>query len=241
MKTFSIQECDMYIALKRILDFIFAALFLVALLIPFIVIALLLTFTGEGKVFYLQERVGHNQQKFMIYKFATMLENSMNLGLKGTTVRNDPRVTNIGKYLRLLKVNELPQLINVFVGEMSFVGPRPLPPNSYLRYEDNVRVIISRSRPGITGIGSLVFRDEEKIITEVINKNMDHRKFFVDFIYPYKGELEKWYYQNVSFTTDIKIIFLTAWYIIAPNSVDLYKVFRDLPMPHRVLDSMLRN
>src|SRR5690606_26719993 len=104
--------------------FSFLALLLLSpLLIPII---LLLKFTGEGEVFYLQKRMGFRNKEFYIWKFATMLKNSPNMGSGDVTTRNDPRVTPMGKFLRMSKINELPQLINILKGDMSFVGPRPL-------------------------------------------------------------------------------------------------------------------
>lgn len=219
----------MYTYIKRFFDFFTAAIALALLSILLIPIVLLLRVTGEGKIFYLQQRIGFKTNPFSIYKFATMLENSINMGLGGTTVRDDPRITPVGKYLRFTKVNELPQLLNVLFGDMSFVGPRPLPIKSFQRYTSEVQKIIYQNRPGITGIGSLVFRDEEKLVTAVVNQGLNHSAFYSEYIFPYKGELEKWYYHNKSFGVDLKIILLTAWCIVFPKSEIIYKVFSNLP------------
>ncbi len=129
----------MYPFIKRLLDIILSATalcFLMPLLVPVI---LILLFTGEREVFYLQKRIGYRNRPFYIWKFATMLKNSPNIGTGEITLRNDPRVTPFGKVLRLTKINELPQIINVLKGDMSIVGPRPLMEVSFLLYPEDVR------------------------------------------------------------------------------------------------------
>lgn len=129
-------------------------------------------------------------------------------------------------FLRKTKINELPQIINVWNGTMSVVGARPLMQRSFDLYSDDVRKVIYNTPPGITGIGSLVFRDEESLIDK---SGQDPLKFYEETILPYKGKLEQWYQANQSFWTDIKIIFLTAWVILFPKSELVYKWFQDLP------------
>lgn len=180
--------------------------------------------TGEHEVFYFQKRIGYKNKPFKIWKFATMYKNSSSIGSKEITVRNDPRVTKFGRILRMTKINELPQIINVYKGEMSIVGPRPLMEVSFNLYPAKVKKLIYNSKPGITGIGSLIFRDEEKIISEAV----DPKRMYAS-IYPYKGELELWYLRNASLLTDIKIIFLTAWGIFFPENNLGLKVFKSLP------------
>ena len=146
------------------------------------------------------------------------------MGTGEITLRNDSRVTPFGKLLRMTKINELPQIINVFKGDMSIVGPRPLMQVSFNLYSDEVKAHIYDSKPGITGIGSLMFRDEEKLVSEAA----DPRAMY-DSIYPYKGQLELWYRQYQSVLIDFKIIFLTAWSIISPNNQLAEKAFKNLP------------
>jgi len=191
------------------------------ILIPAIII---LKFTGEHEVFYFQKRVGYKNKLFSIWKFATMLKNSPNIGTGEITLRNDPRVTRFGKFLRMSKINELPQIINVFTGDMSIVGPRPLMEVSFKLYSPEVRAIIYNSKPGITGIASILFRDEEKLLSDA----PDPRAMYAS-IYPYKAALEIWYQQHASTYTDIMIIFLTAWSIIFPKNKMVKKIFKDLP------------
>ncbi|MBK7433236.1 MAG: sugar transferase [Chitinophagaceae bacterium] len=214
----------MYKPAKRIIDLLIATIALV-LLSPLLVICMLiLLFTGENEVFFLQKRVGFKNKTFGIWKFATMLKNSPNIGTGEITLRNDPRVTKFGRFLRISKLNELPQIINVFTGEMSIVGPRPLMEVSFNQYPEQVRSVIYNCKPGITGIGSLIFRDEEKIVSDA-----DDPKAMYARIYAYKGSLELWYQQHASGYTDVMIIFLTAWSILFPGNRLVYRVFKDLP------------
>jgi lipopolysaccharide/colanic/teichoic acid biosynthesis glycosyltransferase len=215
--------------IKPVFDIV-PALIASVLLLPFIlIIVLILKFTGEGEIFYVQERVGHKNKPFGILKFATMLKNSLNMGSKTITVRNDPRITPMGKWLRITKLNELPQIINVLKGDMSIVGPRPLLVTSFQKYDHNVQEVIYQNRPGITGIGSLVFRDEEKLVTAVKQKGKDPMEYYKQQIYPYKGALELWYHQHISFKTDLIILILTFWSIVNKNSTIVFKFFKTLP------------
>ncbi|HHH53092.1 MAG TPA: sugar transferase [Bacteroidetes bacterium] len=216
----------MYLAIKRLSDILVASIALLVLSPLFIVVIIVLKLTGEGEIFYFQERIGLNQKKFKIWKFATMLKNSMDIGAGSITLRNDFRVTKVGHYLRISKINELPQIINVLIGDISIVGPRPLVDKTFNDYSEHVRNVIYTSKPGITGIGSIVFRDEEKLIS---SSDMNPHDFYHFHIAPYKGKLELWYLDNKSTFTDFKLIFLTAWVIIFPKSKLPFKVFKDLP------------
>jgi lipopolysaccharide/colanic/teichoic acid biosynthesis glycosyltransferase len=214
----------MYPIFKRIFD-VFIASFALVVLSPLLVPSvIILACTGEREVFYLQQRVGFKNTLFNIYKFATMLKNSPSIGTGEITLRNDPRVTKFGKLLRITKINELPQIINVLQGQMSIVGPRPLMPVSVALYPEQIRTKIYNAKPGITGIGSLIFRDEEKIISAAEDPKAKYAE-----IYPYKGALEMWYQQNASLYTDFVIIFLTAYSILAPNNQLAFKIFNNLP------------
>lgn len=153
-----------------------------------------------------------------------MLRNSPNIGTGEITLRNDPRVTTMGKFLRITKINELPQIFNVLFGDMSIVGARPLMKKSFDLYSDEVKSVVYNTRPGITGIGSIIFRDEEKLISESSDIQLTYRQVF-----QYKGELETWYQQHISFYTDFMIIFLTAWHILFSESKLVYKIFPSLP------------
>ncbi len=225
----------MYLKIKRFLD-IFVAFVALVILSPLLIpISIILKFSGEGEIFYFQERIGYKNSTFNIWKFATMLKNSPNMGTADITVRNDPRILPIGSFLRKTKINELPQIINVLIGNMSFVGPRPLMSQGFYSYSDEYQSKVYQVKPGITGIGSVFFRDEEMFVTNAKNQGLDPKQFYKDAILPYKGALEVWYQKNISFTTDIKILFLTAWVIISPKSNLHYKLLKNLPnRPHNL-------
>ena len=219
----------MYYLLKRTFDIIASVitiLILTPLLIP-IIIGLRLT--GEGYVWYKQERLGYKNKPFLIWKFATMLKNSANMSGGYLTVKKDPRLTPMGDFLRKSKINELPQLFNILEGEMSIVGPRPVMKISFEAYPDAIKKVIYNVKPGLTGVGSIIFRDEEELITEVKNTGGDVHEFYVNKIYPHKGNLELWYQKNKSLALDFQIILLTAWVIISPTSLVYEKWFKDLP------------
>lgn len=216
----------MYKFIKRFFDIVFSLIAIIILLPFFIPIIILLLLTGEHEVFFRQERVGYKNKIFRIWKFATMLKNSPNMGHGDVTVRKDPRITGVGRFLRQSKLNELPQVINILTGDMSFVGPRPLMKVGFDRYSDEMKSKVYNTQPGLTGIGSIVFRDEELIITQ---SKLPPHECYRDVILPYKGALEVWYQQHQSFYTDFMIMFLTAWYVLFPKSNLVYKVFPSLP------------
>ncbi|MFT5248438.1 MAG: lipopolysaccharide/colanic/teichoic acid biosynthesis glycosyltransferase [bacterium] len=219
----------MYYKLKKTFDVLssgIAILILSPILIP-VIIGLKLT--GEGYIFYKQERVGYKNKTFLIWKFATMLKDSPNMPGGIMTTKKDPRITPMGGFLRSSKINELPQLFNIFFGRMSVVGPRPVMKISFEAYPNEIQKVIYNVKPGLTGIGSIIFRDEEELISEVKNNGGDVWEFYKGEIYPFKGELEIWYQNNKSFMLDIKLIFLTVWVILVPTSKIYKKWFKDLP------------
>ena len=219
----------MYYILKRTFDVLssgIAILILSPLLIP-VIIGLKLT--GEGYIFYKQERVGYKNKSFLIWKFATMLKDSANMPGGIMTTKKDPRITLMGGFLRKSKINELPQLFNIFFGHMSVVGPRPVMKVSFEAYPKEVKEVIYNVKPGLTGIGSIIFRDEETLLSDVKNNGGDLWEFYKRKIYPFKGELEIWYQNHKSLVLDMKLIFLTAWAIIFPTSKLYEKWFKDLP------------
>ena len=217
----------MYSFLKRLLDIIVSSITLIILLPLFITIIIALKLTAEGEVFYFQERIGLNNSRFQIWKFATMLKNSMNMGTGSITLQNDFRVTPIGKFLRKTKINELPQIINILKGDISLVGPRPLVTKTFSAYSAEVQEQVYKVKPGLTGIGSIIFRDEESIISAV--KDEDPHEFYKRVVAPYKGEVEMWYQDHRTFFLDLQLIFMTAWVILFPESRLYEKWFKDLP------------
>jgi len=219
----------MYKMLKRGFDIVASSIALIILSPLLIPIVIGLKLTGEGYIFYLQERVGLNNRHFNIYKFATMLKDSPNMKGGLITTKKDPRITPMGDFLRKTKINELPQLLNILIGDMSIVGPRPVMQKSFDQYPPDVQAVIYNVKPGLSGIGSIIFRDEEELITQVKDRGEDTWGFYCNKIYPFKGELEKWYQSHASIWVDFKIIILTAWVIIFPQSQLIYRWFPDLP------------
>jgi len=187
---------------------------------------LILKFTGEGEIFYKQSRTGQNGKQFGIYKFVTMMKDSPNLGAGDITLKDDPRVLPFGKFLRKTKLNEFPQFINVFIGEMSIVGPRPLVKNQYDMIPEDFQQKIKLLKPGITGIGSIVFRDEERFLED---NNENSNEFYKTEIVPFKAKLECWYEKENSLFIDTLLIITTIIMVLLPN-FKLHKyLFSGLP------------
>lgn len=222
----------MYNFFKRLIDILLSAIGTFILLPVFIPIIFILKFTGEGEVFYLQERVGFQNKPIKIFKFATMLKDSENMGSGIYTAKNDSRILPLGNFLRKTKINELPQILNILVGDISLVGPRPLIKRTFNLYEPNSREIISSIKPGLTGVGSIVFRNEEELLQKT---ELPLEEFYEKEITPYKANLEIWYASNLSLYCDAKIIFLTAWVIIFSKSDLPWKLLKDLPSKPGIL------
>lgn len=213
--------------IKRIFDVIISSL-LCLIILPFILpIMLLLKITGEGHIFFIQKRVGLNGKEFSLLKFATMLKSSPNIGTRNLTIKDDPRILPFGKILRKSKINELPQLLNVLMGDMSFVGPRPLTPDHFESIPEKFKKVIKHLKPGITGIGSIVFRDEEKF--KLKDGKNDVINFYQAEIIPYKASLESWYYRNKSLRFDLLILILTIFSIFFPGSKYYKTFFKKIP------------
>jgi lipopolysaccharide/colanic/teichoic acid biosynthesis glycosyltransferase len=219
----------MYLLFKRLCDILLSAILLLILSPLLIPIMIGLKRTGERYIFYEQERIGFRNKKFPILKFATMLKDSPNMKGGVLTTKKDPRITPMGGFLRKSKINELPQLFNIFLGDMSFVGPRPVMEVSFNAYSVIVQKQIYNVKPGLTGIGSIVFRDEEKLITDSLTRGEDIWEFYSKKIYPFKGDLEIWYQHNQSLMIDFKIIIITAWVVVNSNSNIVYNIFKTLP------------
>lgn len=215
---------------KRTLDIVLSAAALVVLLPLFLPLMIVLRLTGEGKVFYRQDRVGYRGKRFGLLKFATMLENSPNIGTRTITLKNDPRVLPLGRFLRKTKLNELPQLFNVLNGDMSIIGPRPLTPNHFDYYSEDVKKIIGQVPPGLSGVGSVVFRDEESVLA---TSHTPPAQCYAEDIAPYKGRLEVWYVEHRSFWLDLQLILITVWVIAFPRSRIYTRLLKGLPMRGR--------
>ncbi len=223
--------------MERLLDIIFSSIALILLSPILLIVSIILRFSGEGEIFYLQDRVGKNMKIFKLYKFATMLKDSENLGSGTVTVKNDPRVLPFGKFLRSTKINELPQLINIFVGNMSVIGPRPQTNRCFNAFPDKFKEIITSIKPGLSGIGSIVFRAEEEMLESDLGTNIN---FYDDVISPYKAEIESWYIPNRNIKTYFLLIFLTIWIVIFSKSKLVWRVIKDIPPPPKALQSSLK-
>jgi lipopolysaccharide/colanic/teichoic acid biosynthesis glycosyltransferase len=212
---------------QRFFDILFSSLALFVLLPLLVPIAIVLRFTGEGAVFFFQERVGRYGRPFKLYKFVTMLKNSPNIGMGTLTLRNDPRVLPVGRFLRKTKINELPQIVNILKGDISVIGPRPLTQRSFNAFSEQAQRAITGVRPGLSGIGSIVFRNEE----EMMHGHDDPNRYYDQVIMPYKGEIEEWYVENQNLWTYFMLTGLTIWVVLFPHSKTVWRVFDNLPKP----------
>ena len=217
--------------MDRFFDILFSGIAL-SLLSPLLVpIVMTLRLTGEGEIFFSQERIGKGGGKFKLFKFATMLKNSPNMGSGTVTVHNDPRILPMGGFLRKTKINELPQLVNIFKGDMSVIGPRPQTARCFDAFPILSQEEIIKVRPGLSGIGSIIFRNEE----EMMHVNDDLDKFYDEIVMPYKGSLEQWYVSRQNIWSYFCLIWLTGWVILRPKSGLVWRLFKDLPSPPDIL------
>lgn len=191
--------------IKNIFDFLTSLTSLVILSPLFLLISFLIWIDSSNPVFYRGERVGLNGRKFKIYKFRTMVHNAEKIGASSTS-EEDPRITNIGSFLRKYKLDEFPQLINVLMGDMSFVGPRPEVKKFVDLYTEEEKKIL-KVKPGITDWASLKFDNEGEIIKKSGIKDYDEA--YAKLIRPEKLKLQLKYVDNHSFWIDIEIIFKT--------------------------------
>lgn len=212
--------------MKRIFDAIATGLALILLSPLLFPLMAILRVTGEGEIFYLQARMGRDGALFSIVKFATMLKDSPTLPGGDITVGNDPRTLPVGRFLRKTKINELPQLWNVLIGEMSLIGPRPLTRRMYDAFPQSYKSAVALVRPGLSGIGSVIFRNEEKLLSGA----EDRESTYNEIIIPYKASLETWYVKNHSFWLDMKLILLTVIVIVLPE-MNVQRFLRGAPLP----------
>jgi len=221
--------------MTRFFDILFSLVALIILAPLFIVVSIILILSGEHEIFYLQNRIGSDNEIIKVFKFATMLKNSVNMKGGVLTQQNDPRILPFGSFLRRTKINELPQLFNIFLGTMSFVGPRPQAKAHYDLYTEDQKHYISRMRPGLTGIGSLAFRDEESILSRS-QHSFDYTHD--NIIAPYKGDLEKWFYHNRCIFLYFKIIILTVLGVIS-SEINILHRFEGIPDVPKELEGLI--
>lgn len=189
--------------MKRLFDVTFAVLSLITFLPLFVIVAMLIKLTSPGPVFFRQARMGRNLKPFRIYKFRTMTADSPSRG-PSITAREDSRVTRIGRFLRKTKIDELPQIINVLIGEMSFVGPRPEVEEYVRKYPDEFEKILV-NRPGITDLASIKFRNESELLRSTGNVE----EHYVKEILPVKLRYNLEYLEKQSFKYDVLLILRT--------------------------------
>ena len=211
--------------MQRLLDLVLCGMALLALSPLLVPVIIVLRLTGEGEVFFVQQRIGRGGKPFGLYKFATMLKNSPNMATGTVTVKGDPRVLPVGRFLRKTKINELPQLLNILKGDMSIIGPRPQTQRCFDAFPARSQAEIIKVRPGLSGVGSIVFRDEE----ELMHASSDPDRFYDEVIMPYKGRLEEWYVANQGVRLYLLCIFVTAWVVVFPGSRLAWKVFAGVP------------
>ena len=194
--------------LIRLLDIVLSLLGLIFLLPIFLILAVWMKFDSQGSIFFRQIRVGKDGRDFRIYKFRTMIVNAEKMGII-TIGERDPRITNSGYFLRKYKLDELPQLINVLKGEMSFVGPRP-EVRKYVEMYNQEQLKILTVKPGITDYASIEYINED----EILGKSLDPEKTYIEEIMPQKIKYNMKYINNKTMIEYFKIIFLTIIKII---------------------------
>jgi lipopolysaccharide/colanic/teichoic acid biosynthesis glycosyltransferase len=214
--------------MERFFDIFFSGL---ALLVLFPLLAPVVLI----EIFFLQERIGKDGYSFKLYKFATMLKDSPNIGTGTVTMKDDPRVLPVGKFLRKTKINELPQLLNILFGDMSIIGPRPLTTQTFKSYSFEIQETVKKVRPGLSGVGSIIFRDEE----EILHGASASVNFYNDIIAPYKGSLEEWFVYNKSVYIYFLAIFITLWAVVFPSTKIAWRAFKNLPEPPTELKQAL--
>lgn len=193
--------------MKRLFDLVLSICGILFLLPFFIIVSILIKLDSNGDVIFKQTRVTKNGKEFKIFKFRTMKSGTEKQGQ--ITIGADNRITFIGNFLRRTKLDELPQLFNIVMGDMSFVGPRPEVPKYVAMYTKNQKEIL-KVRAGITDYASIYFSNE----SEILGKQKEPEKYYIEKIMPYKIELNKKYIQEIGLITDIKIIFLTIFKVV---------------------------
>ncbi len=196
-------------ALKRLFDIVFSLLGLLFLLPVFIFTFIMIKVDSKGPGFYGGRRAGKDGKLFSMYKFRTMRSDADKMGGAPSCADDDPRITKIGLLLRKYKINELPQLINVFVGDMSFVGPRPEVKMYTDMYTEEEKAILS-VRPGITDWASIWNSDEGELLAAASARGEDPEEYYKENIRPSKIKLQLEYVEKKSFLVDMKILFQTA-------------------------------
>lgn len=212
--------------MQRVLDVCLSGVAIIVLSPIFFITCIILRFTGEREIFYRQIRVGQHGRPINILKFATMLKNSPNIGTGTVTLKGDTRILPVGRFLRKSKINELPQLFNVLLGDMSLIGPRPQTQRCFQAFPESIHAKILSVRPGLSGLGSIVFRDEELML----NDSDKAERFYDEVIMPYKGTLEEWYVNQNSLVTYFVLLVATIWLLTTKKIPLGWPVFSKMPV-----------
>lgn len=219
--------------MQRFFDIVFSIAAILVFSPILLSTCIILRLTGEGEIFYKQKRVGRLGRSIEIVKFATMLKNSPNIGTGTVTLRNDPRVLPVGRFLRKSKINEIPQLFNVLLGDMSLIGPRPQTQRCFEAFPENLRDRIVSVRPGLSGLGSIFFRNEELMLHDA----EDAELFYDTVIMPYKGELEAWYARHTSLGLYFMLILSTVYVVLTGKILLSKTVLSSIPpTPKRLIN-----
>ena len=200
----------------------------------FLPIILILRFTGEKEIFFSQKRVELGGSYFNLLKFATMLKDSPKIGTGTVTLKDDPRILPFGKFLRKTKINELPQLMNVLIGDMSLIGPRPQDERCFCAFPPSSQNEIKKVQPGLSGIGSIVFRSED----ELVDLSKGAEEFYDNLIMPYKGKLEEWFVHNNTLKNYLLLIFTTLWVVVFLIQKLFGDCFPNFPPPKPLVSSL---
>ena len=208
-----------YLFFKRIFDIVFSVIGIILLFPLGLLVSILILIDSKGPIFYCQTRVGKYFKKFKIFKFRTMIYKAEDKGSHITSL-NDWRITRFGSFFRKFKIDELPQLLNVFIGNMSFVGPRPEIPE-YINYNNDFDKVLS-IKPGITDFASIKYRNENELLYKAKLEGKDILKYYKEKILVDKINLCLEYIENISLFVDICIIIKTI-FCLKQNNVVVYE------------------
>lgn len=203
-----LQERKVSIIIKRFFDILFSLILLILFLPIFIILAICIKIDSKGPVFYRQERVTQYGKSFKIFKFRTMVQNADKIGSL-ITVDSDSRITKVGKIIRKLRLDELPQLINILIGDMSFVGTRPEVKKYVNQYTDEMKATLLMPA-GVTSEASIRYKNEDSVVSTYISRGENLEEIYVKRVLPQKMKYNLEYINNFSFTEDLKIISKTV-------------------------------
>ena len=219
----------------RVSDIFLSCLAVLFFLPVFILISILLRLTGEGEVIFRQNRIGKNEKYFSLIKFVTMKKDSPSIGTKEITLPDDERVLPVGRYLRKSKLNEIPQLINVIKGDISLIGYRPQTARYWNCFTALQKEILAQHRPGLSGVSSILLRDEEAFLSHFSDPIDADEKLLM----PFKGRVETWYVENKSVSLYFSLIFMTMIKILLPNSTTFFFLIGKMRQYQKELDDII--